>query len=36
MDDVLALLEREPALAAINANIPRNEGYQASLRRDAV
>lgn len=33
-EDVLALLEREPELTAINANIIRNEGYFKSLQSD--
>jgi spore coat polysaccharide biosynthesis protein SpsF len=33
-EDVLALLEREPELSTINANIIRNEGYLKSLRAD--
>lgn len=32
--DVLALLEREPELAAINADITRNAGYLKSLQAD--
>ncbi len=31
MDDILALLEREPELARLNAGIARNEGYQKSV-----
>jgi spore coat polysaccharide biosynthesis protein SpsF len=34
MDDVLALLAEQPDLAAINAGIRRNEGYERSLARD--
>ena len=33
-EDVLALIEREPELAAINANIVRNEGYLKSIQQD--
>lgn len=33
-NDVLALLKREPALAEINADIVRNEGYLKSLQQD--
>ena len=33
--DVLAYLERDPAVAAINARFQRNEGYQKSLDEDA-
>lgn len=36
MEEVLALLEKEPALARLNAGIARNEGYQASLNREAA
>jgi spore coat polysaccharide biosynthesis protein SpsF len=32
--DVLALLQREPALSSINADIVRNEGYLKSLKHD--
>jgi len=32
--DVLALLEREPELLALNSNIIRNEGYLKSLKKD--
>ncbi len=35
MEDVLALLEREPELGKINTGIERNAGYVASLQRDA-
>jgi spore coat polysaccharide biosynthesis protein SpsF len=35
MADVLALLAREPALGQLNRDIPRNEGYERSLRKDA-
>ncbi len=34
MEDILALLRREPDLAAINAGIVRNEGYLKSLQQD--
>lgn len=34
MQDVLDLLERQPALAAINRGIVRNAGYEKSLRED--
>ncbi len=34
MDDILRLLEAEPALARINAGIRRNEGYLKSLAED--
>ena len=34
MAEVLALLQREPGLRAINADIARNEGYATSLARD--
>jgi spore coat polysaccharide biosynthesis protein SpsF len=33
-DDIYRLLEREPALGALNANFKRNEGYEKSLRAD--
>lgn len=33
-DDVLALLERQPRLAALNAGHKRNEGYSKSLLKD--
>jgi spore coat polysaccharide biosynthesis protein SpsF len=33
-EDVLALIEREPELVAINADIVRNEGYLISLQQD--
>lgn len=33
-EDVLALIEREPELVAINADIVRNEGYLKSLQQD--
>lgn len=36
MDDVLALLRRQPGLAQINTGFMRNEGYALSLRRDAA
>lgn len=32
--DILALLEREPALAVINSKLHRNEGYDESLRAE--
>lgn len=32
--DVLALLERDPDLAALNARFPRNEGLEKSLEKD--
>ncbi len=35
MEDILALLEREPELARINAGIVRNEGYLKSLAQDS-
>jgi spore coat polysaccharide biosynthesis protein SpsF len=35
MDDILALVRRMPDLARLNASIPRNEGYEKSLRADA-
>jgi len=35
MDDILALLQAEPQLAAINQGIPRNQGYVNSLRRQS-
>lgn len=34
MQDVLALLQAEPSLAALNGGIVRNEGYAKSLSRD--
>jgi spore coat polysaccharide biosynthesis protein SpsF len=34
MADILALLEREPALKEINAGLERNEGYAKSIRED--
>jgi glutamate-1-semialdehyde aminotransferase/spore coat polysaccharide biosynthesis protein SpsF (cytidylyltransferase family) len=34
MDEILALLRREPALSAINGSLTRNEGYAKSLRAD--
>ena len=34
MGDVVALLEREPALSAINSGFERNEGYRKSLAAD--
>ena len=34
MDEVLALLRREPALSALNGSLTRNEGYAKSLRAD--
>lgn len=34
--DVLALLERRPELARLNAHVARNEGYARSLERDAA
>jgi spore coat polysaccharide biosynthesis protein SpsF (cytidylyltransferase family) len=34
-DDILALLEREPGLAALNAGFARDEGLAKSLREDA-
>ncbi len=34
MDDVLALLRREPALLDLNRSFTRNEGYARSLRAD--
>jgi spore coat polysaccharide biosynthesis protein SpsF len=34
MQDILDLLEQEPALKAINAGITRNEGYLKSLKED--
>lgn len=34
MAEVLALLEREPGLRAINADIARNEGYATSLAKE--
>lgn len=36
MEDVLALLDREPQLARLNGGIVRNEGYDRSLRADSV
>jgi spore coat polysaccharide biosynthesis protein SpsF len=33
--DILALLQREPELSAINSNITRNEGYLKSLEKDS-
>ncbi len=36
MDDVLALLEREPALLDLNRSFTRNEGYAKSLRADGA
>ena len=36
MADVLALLEREPELSAINSGFDRNEGLQKSLREDRL
>lgn len=36
MRDVLALLDREPALARINERYERNEGYLSSLRKEAL
>ena len=36
MDDVLALLRREPALLEINRSLTRNEGYARSLRADGA
>jgi glutamate-1-semialdehyde 2,1-aminomutase/spore coat polysaccharide biosynthesis protein SpsF len=36
MDEVLALLRREPALLDINRSHTRNEGYARSLRADGV
>jgi spore coat polysaccharide biosynthesis protein SpsF len=35
-DDILALLERRPELAALNRGIERNEGLKRSLARDAA
>lgn len=35
-DDVMALLERRPQIADINANLRRNEGYALSIARDKV
>ena len=35
MEDVLRLLDAEPALALLNGGIARNEGYFKSLRKDA-
>jgi spore coat polysaccharide biosynthesis protein SpsF len=32
--EILALLEREPSLAALNRGIPRSEGYAKSLQHD--
>ena len=34
MRDVIALLEEKSELAAINADIKRNEGYEKSLKKD--
>jgi spore coat polysaccharide biosynthesis protein SpsF len=34
--DVLALLEKEPQLSQINANIARDEGFQAALEADRL
>jgi len=36
MDEVLALLRREPALLEINRSLTRNEGYAKSLRADGA
>ena len=36
MEDVLALLRREPALLEINRSLTRNEGYAKSLRADGA
>ena len=36
MADILALLEREPGLSAINSGFDRNEGLQKSLREDRL
>ena len=36
MEDVLALLDRVPELARINEGIPRDAGYQRSLKQDAA
>ena len=36
MHTVLALLEQHPYLEAINANFRRNEGYEKSVRNDAL
>lgn len=36
MEDVLALLDREPRLARLNGGIVRNEGYHQSLRADSA
>jgi spore coat polysaccharide biosynthesis protein SpsF len=36
MDDVLALLRREPGLLHLNAGLDADEGYRRSLARDAV
>ena len=36
MEDVLALLRREPALRDINGSLTRNQGYAKSLRADGV
>jgi hypothetical protein len=34
--DVLRICRSEPELAGLNAGIERNEGYQKSLREDAI
>lgn len=36
MEDVLQLLDNEPALSLLNGGIARNEGYIRSLQRDAA
>jgi len=36
MEDILDLLEKEPQLSQINADISRNEGYIRSLKEDKV
>jgi spore coat polysaccharide biosynthesis protein SpsF len=33
-EDVYRLLEREPSLAAVNAHLRRNEGYESSVRNE--
>lgn len=35
-EDILALLQREPELAALNAHIPRNQGWLKSLAEDRL
>ena len=36
MDEILALLEREPILAALNGDFARNEGFAKSLAQEAM